>query len=585
MTSLDQLTSSTSESTARWQRDLRELFLHAKDRFPDVVWNVRDEPQPITTTALFGGAAGIGAGGPKSDALVNEEEVWGHKAMVYARAPPSFQTRYFQFKTAIRTQQYDEDDEDGEINQSELDLGSSLGLSLNVNGFDTTPKGSRTPSPYPAPSTMTAGTTIPGIIRLNTSINPALFQNELEYLYTGQGFGEAFEFLFDNNTSSNYGMEPSRRRSILDIDPDEQKQLRIDKLRKDLVFMWRSRLYSDVKIALNATFQTSHGETAAVFSSHRFVLVSRCEYFRDLLIDWPGKPASSSGTTTTEDNILTLTLPSPPFTPPSLHFTLGYIYTGTLLFSHRTYDLSTALAILASSLYLHLNELTNEVRGRLITEMAHGLFYAHLDFAGYEQAMGGGVWAGVKAYSTLTTLSHTGTDHPCLCRQCARRIPRILLFSIAPATKDVLLERGARRALVGLFGDGWCTQEFASLPAEVVRVAIVGLKKRMEGAVGTRRNIIPMLFAARKALARVSKPSGTPKGRLTSSQPDPWTESVKTHLQTVMNIIDHKLADQLEEVFNPGGECSPDWAELMEGGRALPDLGDGRGSGMHRKRS
>ena len=33
--------------------------------------------------------------------------------------------------------------------------------------------------------------------------------------------------------------------------------------------------------------------------------------------------------------------PSPPFTPVSLRFTLGFIYTGTLIFSHRTYDLGT----------------------------------------------------------------------------------------------------------------------------------------------------------------------------------------------------------------------------------------------------
>jgi hypothetical protein len=34
----------------------------------------------------------------------------------------------------------------------------------------------------------------------------------------------------------------------------------------------------------------------------------------------------------------TLMLPSPPFMPPSLHFVLGFIYTGTLIFSNRTHD-------------------------------------------------------------------------------------------------------------------------------------------------------------------------------------------------------------------------------------------------------
>jgi hypothetical protein len=83
------------------------------------------------------------------------------------------------------------------------------------------------------PSTTTVG----GLTRLQTSINPALFSNELEYLYTGQGFGEVFEFLFD---------EPGDATDL------GEEDARLDKLRKDLVLMWRSRLYSDVRIALTS---------------------------------------------------------------------------------------------------------------------------------------------------------------------------------------------------------------------------------------------------------------------------------------------------------------------------------------------
>jgi hypothetical protein len=56
-------------------------------------------------------------------------------------------------------------------------------------------------------------------------------------MYTGQGFGEAFEFLFDEQGDT--------------IDLGEE-DARLDKLRKDLVFMWRSRPYSDVHIALTS---------------------------------------------------------------------------------------------------------------------------------------------------------------------------------------------------------------------------------------------------------------------------------------------------------------------------------------------
>ena len=46
----------------------------------------------------------------------------------------------------------------------------------------------------------------------------------------------------------------------------------------------------------------------------------------------------------------------------------------------------------------------------------------------------------------------------------ARRAPRVLEFALEEDVKNTSLERGARRALVGPFGEGWCTQEFAGLP-------------------------------------------------------------------------------------------------------------------------
>ena len=78
------------------------------------------------------------------------------------------------------------------------------------------------------------------------------------------GLGEAFEFLFDATDASEDG-------NIEDA--------RLDKLCKDLVFMWRSRLYSDVRIALTGSFSsTNHESATTVFSSHCFV--SRCPYFQ-----------------------------------------------------------------------------------------------------------------------------------------------------------------------------------------------------------------------------------------------------------------------------------------------------------------
>ncbi|KAJ7185994.1 hypothetical protein C8R46DRAFT_937637 [Mycena filopes] len=470
------LQEATRNSTSAWQRDLAALFSNAKERFPDVVWELTSED------------AGV-------------EEVYGHKAIVYARAPPSFQTRYFSFRPQ---------------EQRHSPLAASA-LSLDVP---------RTRSPSPSPIGRTASpapsTNAAGLTRLPTSINPALFSNELEYLYTGQGFGEAFEFLFDEQ-----GEESATE------DPEE---LRIDKLRKDLVFMWRSRLYSDVRIALTSNGpppsgpddDDAHDRQMPVFSSHRFILASRSPYFHTALISWPSpqKSLSSSLTSSSAANPLTLNLPSPPFTPASLHFTLGFLYTGTLIFSHRTYDLSTALALLLSASYLSLPTLHAEVSARVVSEMAHGLFHAALPFAAYESLTKGAWRAG-----------------GCTCRKCAARVPRILEFALRPDVQDAVLERGARRALVGLFGVGWCTPEFAGLPPKLHAAALKGLLKRT-----TPANALPILWAAEAARARLAP------------LVDAWTDIVRPLIEAGRAQVDALMGNQTAEVLTAeGGE----WGAIM----------------------
>ncbi|KIM77059.1 hypothetical protein PILCRDRAFT_12245 [Piloderma croceum F 1598] len=279
----------------------------AKDHFPDVVWELIDDDD---------------------DNLNEPKEVWGHKAIIYARAPPSFQAHYFSFGPApigtLRPRLCKRHPQ-RPVHPLPLPrprLPRSLPFHLHV------------PCRFSFPSTNTTATSPGTILRL-----PTLFSNELEYLYTGKGFGAAFEFLFDTSESREEG---------------DAEENRIEKLRKDLVFIWRSRLYSVIRIALTGNFSLANHESAtAIFSSHQFILVSCSPYFYSQLITYPSKP--------TFDGPLTLTLPSPPFTPASLHFTLGYIYTGTLVFSHRGYDLNAAFHIMRSSIYLALNALYNEI--------------------------------------------------------------------------------------------------------------------------------------------------------------------------------------------------------------------------------
>ncbi|KAM5531560.1 hypothetical protein V8D89_014780 [Ganoderma adspersum] len=471
------LSEATRNSTSHWQDDLQSLFDHAKDRFADVVWELQPESEKAA------------------------EEVWGHKAVVYARAPPTFQARYFSFKPAPPT---------SPLPYSASPTGTlpaQSTLSLNL-GPDYSPSRSPSPSPFratsPSPSTNNPG----ALLRLPTTINPALFSKELEYLYTGKGLGEYFEFLFDAAENSEEG---------------HGDEARLDKLRKDFVFMWRSRLYSDVRISLTGSFSsTNHESSTAIFSSHRFILVSRSPYFNTQLLQWNTKP--------TPGEPLTVNLPSPPFTPASLHFTLGFIYTGTLIFSHRTYDLDTAFHIMRSATYLGLDTLYDEIQARIVQEMMHGLFHAFLEFSEYE-AITGGKW---------------GTGG-CRCRQCARRAPRVLEFSVLDDVKNSHLERGARRALVGLFGEGWCTSEFATLPQKTRDALLKGLGKRT-----TPMNVFPLLTASQAALKKLD------------SIIDNWSDTVREMVNSARKTIDDVVCSQAAECFE-----QPEWIEIMEadGGR------------------
>ena len=129
---------------------------------------------------------------------------------------------------------------------------------------------------------------------------------------------------------SSLSLPPLKRATSSRLDHDtDQETLRIDKLRKDLVFMWRSRLYPDVRIALTGNFSSSdaHGEPkTAIFSSHRFILVSRSPYFHTTLLSWPSSSSSD------EPPILIYHHPhSPP--PHSISRWVFYLYRHTHFFS------------------------------------------------------------------------------------------------------------------------------------------------------------------------------------------------------------------------------------------------------------
>lgn len=433
--------------------------------------------------------------------------------MVYARAPPSFLAQYFDVRPNAASRIYSASPAQ-DLGPNPTQSTFSLGLAEDQPTLSPTSSPSRAHlySPSSSPPTNT-------LLRLTTAISPSLFSNQLEYLYTGRGIGAAFEFLFDS---------PEGIDGAVDVDAT-----RIDKLRKDLVFMWRSRLYSDVRIALTGPFSPDSEEATAVFSSHRFILASRSPYFRALFLSGFASVAGSSSSAP-----ITITLPSPPFTPASLHFTLGFIYTGTLNFSHRTFDLTTAFQIYRSAAYLSLASLQSEIESRIVEEMMHGLFHAYLTFEDYEKVTGGRWGVG-----------------GCKCKQCTRRVPRVLEFATSEDVKNTILDRGARRGLVGLFGEGWVTPEFAGLPAKSRATALKGVYART-----TPQNLFPLLFAAESALAKVESPG---------IRDQPWAEMLKELITQARKKMDDVLCSRCEVVFE-----QEEWLAILENDGIHFDDGD-----------
>ncbi|KDR76460.1 hypothetical protein GALMADRAFT_155997 [Galerina marginata CBS 339.88] len=236
---------------------------------------------------------------------------------------------------------------------------------------------------------------------------------------------------------------------------------------RSLLSMWRDQQFSDVRITLP--------DETDYINCHCFMLSVRSSYFKDIMADEIGK------TMPDPDNPLEITLPSPLFTPESVHLIIQYIYTGTL--DQMKDSLSTAFAIFRGAVYLAIPPLQELVVAEIAVNILHGLHDAQLSDAAFMELVGGN-WNQMRSQG-------------CLCPQCAHYAPRVLQFSLNEGTKNDTLERGARRALVGLFGERWFTRDISDLPTAVAKLILASVQK-----VITQQNVLPLLFAAEYALLK-----------------------------------------------------------------------------------
>ncbi|EPQ26900.1 uncharacterized protein PFL1_05535 [Pseudozyma flocculosa PF-1] len=620
-------------ATQAWRSDLRSLLTRAEERFADVCWTTAPPDDGAESDTASLSDAGSSArrvladwnfeDRPRSSARTSTDHtiIWAHKAILYARAPNTFQARYLKLRSPAAQLGYNAS------NASLVslpNLGTDAAAATPQQSRSTTPtsvataassrksvRGSKPPSSFsmkrpslrrpsrsgshqpsaghrlsaPAPddtasitsgimtsdsepegltlirtisrgptpdlaaraglarmpsfssdadsasradtaSILSEASTIRAPMSLN-GVSQAYFEATLEFLYTGEeSMVDAFEFLYEDRVATDAERGPAEKQ---------------EKLRSDMTFMWRSKLYSDVRIVLD-TGQDRRGpdvdrdmpdipdanasvlslpqtiDTERVddsdddddeltsFSSHRMILVSRSPYFASLFLS----PYADSRTSV-------LNLPSPPFTPASLHFALGFLYTGTLFFSNRTFDLTTAFQLWRAGAYLQVETLQHLVAAMIAQDFCH-------NFA---------------------------CSPPC--RKCLKRVPRTLAFASSVDVADADLAGMAVNAITGRdFGLYWAKEVGNLHPT--LRDDIVGLVcERVESR---PREIISVL----RQLSIVGR-------RIDTERASRWVEA----LRSMSEIIEARLLLVIRTRFDEIVK-SQEWADLINGVGQLGDV-------------
>ncbi|WWC67649.1 uncharacterized protein I206_101559 [Kwoniella pini CBS 10737] len=457
------------ESTESWIRDLRSLYENAQNRFGDISW----------------------------EALGSSERIW---AIIYARAPKAFKDRYFQ--STVNYQKPSRVPSPYLLN-SLPDLPSKALEPLAISVYSTISQTSL----ITLNGEFTQQDAEVNVLQLLDDETPELFKSQLEWLYTSEGLGDVVQWI-DVESHDESGLEASKISSI-----DGDLQNRRDKLGQDLTYMWRSKLYSDVRIHLtsedplpcdpnDSDNSTDSLSATAVFSSHGCILASRSPYFASVLLNTSSFLPPSSD----------IHLPIPPFTPASLHFCLGYIYAGHLNFSNRTFDLTTAFHIHRAATYLQLDSLVNEIESRIVHDFCHGLEW-----------------------------------DSCRCKKCLARAPRVWKYVLSGDVNALTLEHRAKLFLVRSWEQSW-GKEIGTADEDARQDLTIAVKETIKPA-----SVISTLKAIKIARIRIENMM-----RISREGESTWIDNV---IQMI-DEIERKAYYVLQYQF-PAVACAEEFVDLL----------------------
>lgn len=323
-----------------------------------------------------------------------------------------------------------------------------------------------------------------------------------------------------------------------DLAPDQLPvtagpEARMERLRSDMLALWKSHQDSDVTLrvgqgtgdsSMEGDTSLSNGlehsasvislpladaeeeESAGSFAAHRFLLVSRSPYFAAQLLS----PFSDSNSTD-------IRLPTPPFTPSGLYFTLGFLYTGTLNFSSRTFDLTIAFQIWRAGAYFQVRSLTTVVGSLIFHDFCHKF----------------------------------SCSPPCT--TCLKRVPRTLAFAASPDVAEATLLNAAKAAVSGRdFGSYWA-REVGTMPPALRTSLLESVKARIDGEDG--------------ACIWVLKQSMMITSRLDNERSVKWTDNLRGMNEAVVEHAQKRLVAAFEKVVD-----SQEWTDLVDGVGLLYDV-------------